>query len=68
MKETDFKVFKAKLLENKAVPREYEALNPKYEIIEPIIARGNEMPVSQRKLVNIIFKINQNTNDTEQLG
>lgn len=51
---TDFKDFKAELLRKPNVRRAYEALNPKYEIIEAIIARRNEMSLSQRKLAQMI--------------
>ena len=54
MNGTDFKDFKAELLKDKRVRKAYEALNPKYEIIEAIIARRNEMSMSQRKLACLV--------------
>ena len=54
MKGTDFKDFKAELLNDKKVRVAYEALNPKYEIIEAIIARRNEMSISQRELARFV--------------
>ena len=54
MKGTDFKDFKAELLNDKKVRVAYEALNPKYEIIEAIIARRNEMSISQRELARLV--------------
>jgi predicted XRE-type DNA-binding protein len=54
MKGTDFKDFKAELLKHKNVRHSYEELKPKYEIIEAIIARRNEMSLSQRKLARLV--------------
>jgi predicted transcriptional regulator len=53
MKGTDFKDFKVELLKDKKFRVAYETLNPKYEIIEAIIARRNEMSISQRKLARL---------------
>ena len=49
----DFKDYKRELLVNPDVRREYEALNPQYEIIQAIIARRNERSISQRKLARL---------------
>ncbi len=54
MKGTDFKVFKAGLLKDDQTRNAYEALNPKYEIIQTIIARRNELSLSQRELARMI--------------
>ena len=54
MNGTDFKDFKVELLKDKNVRAAYEALNPKYEIIEAILARRNEMSMSQRKLARLV--------------
>ena len=50
MKGTDFKDFKAELLKDPKVRQEYEALTPKYTLIQAIIARRNELSLSQRQL------------------
>ena len=54
MKGTDFKDFKAELLQDKQTRDAYELLNPKYELIKAIIARRNEMSMSQRKLARLV--------------
>ena len=54
MKGTDFKDFKADLLKDDKTRNAYEALNPKYEIIQTIIARRNELSLSQRELARMI--------------
>ncbi len=51
---TDFKDFKAGLLEKPSIRRHYEALKPKYEIIQRLIARRNELSMSQRDLARIV--------------
>ena len=53
MNGTDFKDFKAKLLGKPDIRKEYEALKPKYEIIQAIIARRNELSISQRELARL---------------
>ena len=50
MKGTNFEDFKAELLKDTKVREEYEALKPKYSIIQAIIARRNELSLSQRQL------------------
>ena len=50
---TNFKDFKAELLNNPNIRREYEALQPKYTIIQAIISRRNELSMSQRQLVRL---------------
>ena len=47
---TDFKEFKNELLQNPNVKQRYEALKPKYAVIAALIARRNELKVSQREL------------------
>jgi DNA-binding XRE family transcriptional regulator len=54
MKGTDLKDFKTNLLEDEKTRNAYEALNPKYEIIQTIIARRNELSLSQRDLAKMI--------------
>ncbi len=52
-KGTDFKNFKAELLKNKNIRREYGALEPKYALIQAIITRRNELSISQRQLAKL---------------
>jgi predicted transcriptional regulator len=54
MKGTNFKDFKTELLKDKNILDAYNALNPKYEIIETIIARRNEKSMSQRDLARLV--------------
>jgi len=51
---TDFKDFKTQLLSKPDIRRSYEALKPKYEMIQAIIARRNELSISQRKLARMV--------------
>jgi DNA-binding XRE family transcriptional regulator len=51
---TDFKDFKAQLLEEPDIRRKYEALKPRYEMIQAIIARRNELSLSQRQLARMV--------------
>jgi predicted transcriptional regulator len=53
MKGTDFKEFKAELLKNKNVRKQYDALQPKYDCIQSIIARRIELELSQRQLAKL---------------
>ena len=50
---TNFKDFKAELLKKPDIRREYDALQPKYAIIQAIIARRNELSLSQRQLARL---------------
>ncbi len=54
MKGTDLKDFKDYLFKDKKTRIAYEALNPKCEIIQTIIARRNELSLSQRDLARMI--------------
>jgi DNA-binding XRE family transcriptional regulator len=54
MKGTDIKDFKDYLLKDEKTRAAYEALNPQYEIIQTIIARRNELSLSQRDLARMI--------------
>lgn len=54
MEGTDFKDFKAELLSKSNIRQQYEALKPKYKIIQSIIARRNELCLSQRELARLI--------------
>ena len=51
---TDFKDFKAELLGKPGIRKEYDALSRKYEIIQTLIARRNELSISQRELARLI--------------
>jgi DNA-binding XRE family transcriptional regulator len=51
---TDFKDFKSELLRKPSIRKEYEALDYKYEIIQTLIARRNELSLSQRELARLI--------------
>lgn len=53
MNGTSFKDFKTELLKNPNIRREYDALQPKYTIIQAIIARRNELSLSQRQLARL---------------
>lgn len=53
MEGTDFKDFKKELLQNPDIRRSYEALKPKYHVIQSIIARRNELSISQRELARL---------------
>jgi DNA-binding XRE family transcriptional regulator len=54
MKGSDFKDFRNDLLKDEKTRTAYEALNPKYEIIQTIIARRNELSLSQRDLARMV--------------
>jgi transcriptional regulator with XRE-family HTH domain len=54
MEGTNFKDFKKELLKETGVRTEYQALDKKYEIIQTIIARRNELSISQRELARMI--------------
>ena len=51
---TDFKDFKAELLSKPNIRHQYEALKPKYKIIQAITARRIELSLSQRELARSI--------------
>ena len=51
---TDFKDFKAELLKKPGIRQQYEALKPRYTIIQAIIARRSELSLSQRKLAQMV--------------
>ena len=51
---TDFKDFKKELLGKPGIRKEYDALDRKYEIIQTLIARRNELSLSQRELARLI--------------
>jgi predicted transcriptional regulator len=47
---TDFRDFRSELLKNDDIRREYEALEPKYLIVQAIINRRNQLSLSQRQV------------------
>jgi len=51
---TDFKDFKAELLKDPEVRREYDALKPKYDLIRELIERRNQLHMSQTQLAKMI--------------
>jgi hypothetical protein len=53
MKRTNFKDFKNELLKDKNILDAYNALNPKYEIIETIIARRNDKSILLKHLSKV---------------
>jgi len=53
MKETNFKDFKEELLKDADIKRHYDALKPKYELISALVARRNELSISQRQLADL---------------
>ena len=54
MEGTDFRDFKNELLKKPNIRRHYEALKPQYAIIQSIIARRNELSISQRELAKLV--------------
>lgn len=54
MEGTDFKDFKKELLTKPSIRKHYEALKPQYAIIQSIIARRNELSISQRELAKLV--------------
>ncbi|NQT72367.1 MAG: helix-turn-helix transcriptional regulator [Chloroflexi bacterium] len=53
-KATVYDEFEASLLENPEIRKEYEALKPKYEMIQKLIERRNKLNMSQTQLAKII--------------
>ncbi|ADJ25504.1 transcriptional regulator, XRE family [Dehalogenimonas lykanthroporepellens BL-DC-9] len=51
---SDYKQFEEELLSRPEVKREYDALAPKYQLIQEIIRRRNELKISQRELARRI--------------
>jgi DNA-binding XRE family transcriptional regulator len=51
---TSYKKFEAELLKNPDIRREYEALKPKYDIVNSIIERRNKLKISQTQLAKIV--------------
>ena len=53
-KATSYEEFEAELLQDPEIRKEYEALKPKYAMIQSLIERRNELRLSQVKLAKII--------------
>ena len=53
-KGTNFEDFEAELLRNPKIRREYEALKPKYDMIQAIIERRNALRLSQVRLAKLV--------------
>ena len=53
-KPTSYEKFEAELLQDPEIRKEYEALKPKYDMIQRLIERRNELCLSQLQLANII--------------
>jgi len=51
---TKYEDFEAELLGKPEIRREYEALKPKYEMIQSLIERRNQLRISQTQLARII--------------
>jgi len=49
-----YKDIKTKLLKNRDIKREYDALNPQFQIIKSIIKKRMEKDVSQKELASIM--------------
>lgn len=53
MEGTNFKDFKEELLSKPNIRKEYEALKPKYAVIQAFIERRNELAISQYDLAQL---------------
>ena len=53
-KPTRYEDFEAELLDRPGVRREYDALKPKYDLVQTIIERRNQLSISQTQLARII--------------
>lgn len=47
---TKYADFRARLLQNSEVRKEYEALEPQFKLIRQLVARRNELNLSQKQL------------------
>lgn len=54
MEGTNFKDLKSGLLNNPDIRNSYDSLKPKYALISALIARRNELAISQRQLARKI--------------
>ena len=53
-KTANYNEFKAEMLKDPEIRREYEALKPKYDMIRSLIARRSKLGISQAELARII--------------
>jgi len=53
-KPTNFEDFEGKLLQDPEIRKEYEDLKPKYEMIQSLIKRRNQLRISQSQLARIV--------------
>jgi predicted transcriptional regulator len=53
-KATNFEEFESALLQDSEVRKEYESLKPKYEMIQSLIKRRNQLCMSQSQLAKVI--------------
>jgi predicted XRE-type DNA-binding protein len=51
---TDFKEFEGELLQDLEIRQEYESLKPKYEMIQSLIKRRNQLRMSQSQLARTV--------------
>lgn len=54
MKGTRYEDFEAKLLKDPEIRKEYEALKPKYMLIQALIEHRNKLRMSQAQLASIV--------------
>ena len=52
-KPTNFERFEAGLLKRPGIRQEYEALQPRYEMIKTLIERRNQLRISQAQLAEV---------------
>ena len=53
-KPTSYEEFEAELLQDPVIRREYDILKPKYDMIQKLIERRNELCLSQLQLAAIV--------------
>ncbi len=53
-KATSYEEFEAELLQDAEIRKEYEALKPKYDMIQSLIERRNQLRMTQTRLARII--------------
>ncbi len=53
-KPTSYEEFEAELLQDPEIRKEYDALRPKYAMIQSLIERRNQLRMSQTKLAAIV--------------
>lgn len=53
-KPTNFEVFEGELLQDPEIRKEYDDLKPKYEMIQSLIKRRNQLRISQSQLARTI--------------